>query len=403
VLCAPAAAAAQTPAQTPAGTVPTATTPTPATTTSATAEQFAGLTDAGQIVLFQDQSPGNLQHAVTVTGLQPDEKLLGLDGLSATGRLYALGSSFRIYTVDPITGAATPVSTSPFSPPLNGQSYGFSIDPSTLLARSVSDTGQNLRISVTNGQVAGVDVAYAYAPGDPGAGTTPTLAALAYSLPPAGSAGQSSLYAIDTARDALVTSATGAATVRTIGALGLDATGPAAMDITAQGVAYAALRTPTSPSPQLYRIDLSTGRATPAVKGDATIASRLSSTARSDTPIIAMADLGPTSTDESKPIVVLAANMTPAASGLRRRGLPVTLSCSEACTASATLRVGRHRLSAVTGAVRATAGKVLLRIRMDAAARKLLRKDRTQGLGLTVTITDSAGNKVVARRRGATH
>src|SRR4029079_6913681 len=109
------------------------------------AEQLAGLTADNQIFLFRSDSPGNLQNAVPVTGLISNEQLLGLDSLAATGRLYALGSTNRIYVVDPITGVATAVSNTPFSPPLNGTAFAFSVDPGTFQARSVSDTAQNLR------------------------------------------------------------------------------------------------------------------------------------------------------------------------------------------------------------------------------------------------------------------
>ncbi|HEY8583548.1 MAG TPA: DUF4394 domain-containing protein, partial [Capillimicrobium sp.] len=227
------------------------------------AEQFAALTSDGQLMLFRSDSPGKIQNAELVTGLQSAETLLGLDVLPSNGRLYALGSSNRIYVVNPVTGAATAVSNTAFSPPLNGVTFTFGIDPTTSEARVVSNSGQDLRISVLNGQVTGVDAPFTYTPTDAGFGTTPLLAGLAYTIPPAGSAGASSFYAVDSVRDVLTTSATAAATVRTIGPLGVEVVEPAGFDITVDGTAYAALRTTADGNPQLHTVDLSTGTAVP--------------------------------------------------------------------------------------------------------------------------------------------
>lgn len=369
------------------------------------AEQFAGLTADNQIVLFRSDSPGNLQNAAPVSGLQANEMLLGLDFVSATGRIYALGSSNRIYVVNPVTGTATAVSNTPFSPPLNGQAFTFAIDPTSFEARVVSNTGQDLRISAANGQVAGVDQAYSYVAGDPGQGTTPVLSAFAYTQPAIGG-GFASLYGIDTARDALVTAATNAASVRTIGPLNADAGEPAALDVTSGGTAYAALRADGGERPALYTVDLTTGAAT-AVDDDAgraTIAYRTSSIATANTPVVAMTSIGAAPDDESEPRVTLAVSSTQLASRLLAGGLQMVVACNEACSSTAALTVGRERQQPVTGAVLATAGSTQLRVRLNAAARALLRKNNATGMRLRVTTTDAAGNRVTATRsiRGRT-
>ncbi len=378
------------------------------------AEQFAGLTDDNHLVLFRSDSPGNLQGSAPITGIQSGEKLVGLGWLDTIGRLYALGSSNRVYIVNPVTGAATPLSSVPFAPPLNGTTFTFAIDPMTQLARTYSSTNQDLRISVANGQVAGVDAPYAYDPSDPGAGTTPVLAALAYAQPPAGG-GSSTLYGIDTERDALVTAPTQAALVRTLGALNVDATGSAALAIVTTTpsaatttapttAAFAALSPGTGETPRLYTVDLATGAASP-VSGDdarATIAYRTSSRATTDTPIIAMTALGSAADDDAKPRTVVAASSAPKAATLLRSGLPFTTSCDEACSVSGTLKIGKRSLKAVTGSVLATAGSVKLTAKLDAAAKKALRADATQGMSLKVTATDAAGNKTTITVNGAT-
>ena len=79
--------------------------------TASAAEQLVGLTADNQLLLFRSDSPSNLQGSVTVTGLATGETLLGIGYQDALGRIYALGSTNRLYVVSPITGAALPVST----------------------------------------------------------------------------------------------------------------------------------------------------------------------------------------------------------------------------------------------------------------------------------------------------
>jgi hypothetical protein len=111
------------------------------------------------LVTFPRNSPASATMPVAITGLQPGETVLGADFRPADGALYALGSSGRLYTVDPMTGAASPTSTlsadlldltSPFAG-LDGSAFGVDFNPVADRLRVVSDTGQNLRINVTNG------------------------------------------------------------------------------------------------------------------------------------------------------------------------------------------------------------------------------------------------------------
>lgn len=372
--------------------------------TASAAEQLAGLTADNQLLLFRSDSPANLQGAVTVSGLATGETLLGIGYQDALGRIYALGSTNRLYVVSPITGAALPVATTPFAPPLNGDAFAFAVDNSTNLARSYSSTGQNLTVSIVTGQTANVGASYSYDPSDPGTGTTPTLGALAYSAPPVGSAGVAGLYGIDTARDAFVTAPTQAATIRTVGDLGVTAEGPAGLALTRSGTAFAALRTAADGNPELYNVDLSTGKAS-AVSSNAdraTIASRSSSSASGDTPIISMTALGEVPDDETRPRVVVAASTAPQATTLRSSGLPFTTSCNEACFVSGVLTIAKKKQTAVTGSVLATAGWVKLTAKLNSATKTLLREDPTQGFSLKVTVTDAAGNKTNVTTNGAT-
>src|SRR5688572_12188184 len=111
---------------------------------SIAAEVLAGAAPKGRLVLFSSDDPSDVE-VVRIKGLQRGEEILGLDMRPATGQLYALGSSSRLYTIDYIAGTATPVGTGPFTPALIGTRFGFDFNPTVDRIRIVSDTGQNLR------------------------------------------------------------------------------------------------------------------------------------------------------------------------------------------------------------------------------------------------------------------
>ena len=146
-----------------------------------------GLSNANQIVTFDTNTPSTPLSVVAITGLQSGETALGIDVRPATGQLYLLGSSSRIYVIDPVTGAATAVGAA-FTPALSGTAFGFDFNPTVDRIRVVSDTGQNLRLNPDTGAVAAVDGAL-----NPGA---PHVVGSAYTNNFAG-ATTTTLYAID--------------------------------------------------------------------------------------------------------------------------------------------------------------------------------------------------------------
>jgi len=91
---------------------------------------------------------------VAITGLAGGERLLGIDTRPANGQLYAVGSTGRLYVIDPTSGAAGQVGT-PFATALSGERFGVDFNPTVDRLRIVSDTRQNLRIDPTTGAVAG--------------------------------------------------------------------------------------------------------------------------------------------------------------------------------------------------------------------------------------------------------
>ena len=222
-----------------------------------------GLTSANELVTFSVGSPGTVSSTRAITGLQSGEDLVGIDVRPATGELYAVGSTSRLYVVDPATGVATQRG-SVLTTALSGTAFGVDFNPTVDRLRVVSNTGQNLRINPTTGETL-VDGALAYATTDAGAGTAPRVAAAGYTNSFAGST-TTSLFDVDTARDALVQqNPANAGTLSTIGALGVAVSDTATVGIDIAGAgnaAFAVFTVDGSSVPSLYRVSLTTGAAT---------------------------------------------------------------------------------------------------------------------------------------------
>ena len=228
-----------------------------ATALSAHAETIVALTSSNRLVSFDHATPGTTTSIVQVTGLQPSETLLGLDFRPATGGLYALGSTSRLYILDTTTGAARLVGSGAFTPALNGTRFGFDFNPAVDRIRVTSDADQNMRLNPDTGAVAAVDTNLQFAATDPHAGANPNVVGSAYSNNFAG-ATTTVLYDIDSNVDELlIQNPPNSGTLNTVGALGVDTNDDVGFDISGgTGTAYASL------SNNLYTINLQSGVAT---------------------------------------------------------------------------------------------------------------------------------------------
>ena len=141
-----------------------------------------GLDTQNRLVRFQSTTPGTIDRSVAVTGLAAGEALLGIDFRTATagGGLYAVSSASRLYVIDTVSGAATAVSSTPFSPAVETGPIGWDFNPVPDRIRLHNATRQNLRLNQLTGTVAGVDGVLTYADGDVNAGRTPRLVGTAY-------------------------------------------------------------------------------------------------------------------------------------------------------------------------------------------------------------------------------
>lgn len=229
---------------------------------AAPAATLTGVDTATRLVRFSSVAPSTVTRT-PITGLAAGEKVLGIDRRPADGRLYLLGSTSRIYVVDPVMGAATAVGPGPFSPGVFGTGFGWDFNPVVDRIRLTSNYAQDLRLQPDTGGVAATDRSLVYAAGDPNAGTVPTVAGSAYTNAVKG-ATATQLLDIDTAKDVLaLQDPPNDGVLKTVGALGAgDVTNPVGFDIGADGIAYASLKIKRRAGTALYRVDVGTGRAT---------------------------------------------------------------------------------------------------------------------------------------------
>lgn len=234
---------------------------------TAIGQTLIGVDTNNQLVRFDAATPSIIDATIPITGLQSGETVLGIDVRPATGELYALGSTSRIYKVGYITGAATEVTSGPLTPALSGTEFGFDFNPQVDRIRIVSNTGQNLRVNPDTGALAGQDTNLAYALGDANEGATPNIVGAAYTQN-VSNATTTTLYDIDSALDILTiqggTVSPNTGQLFTVGALGLDVTDVLGFDIAppAPETAYASVQLGAATSSTLITINLATGAAT---------------------------------------------------------------------------------------------------------------------------------------------
>ncbi|GGZ03338.1 DUF4394 domain-containing protein [Pseudoduganella plicata] len=225
-----------------------------------------GLTDDARLVAFKATAPNTPTGTVAITGMNSGESLLGIDFRPKDGLMYGLTSAARIVTIDPATGVATVKATlmadaadtsAPFGA-ISGTAFAVDFNPVADRLRVIGNSGQNLRINVDTGATTTDGTINR-------SGTAPVVTAAAYTNSVAG-ATATMLFDLDSGADVLaLQNPPNDGTLTNVGPLGLDTAGDGGFDIAggANGLALAALRTAAGGASTLYRIDLTSGAATP--------------------------------------------------------------------------------------------------------------------------------------------
>jgi len=238
---------------------------------------MVGLTTVNRLVTFDTAAPAVIQKNLAVTGLTTNETIQSLDARPANGLIYGLSSLNRLYTIDLSSGRATPAGAANTDLPLTSKNLAIDFNPTVDRLRIVTDTDQNFRINPVTGVVVDgnvnpgtqPDASLSYNVLDANVGKNPAIGAVAYDRNFQGST-LTTLFGIDGALRNLVrvggpdgTPSPNGGQLETVGGLGVPLLAKSAIgfDVTADGVAYATLTSPTRVA-QLYTINLATGAAT---------------------------------------------------------------------------------------------------------------------------------------------
>ncbi|HKX31628.1 MAG TPA: DUF4394 domain-containing protein [Blastocatellia bacterium] len=223
------------------------------------------LTSDQRLIRFYEDDPSDSKSVGTVSGLDTDETLVGIDFRVQDGLLYGLGSKGNIYTIN--TTDATAVFVNALTVALDGTAFAIDFNPAADRLRIVSNTGQNLRHDVTAGATTeDADLNY---PTDPPT-TATDVAGIAYTNNDVDPDTATTLYDIDANLDQVVIqsppntgalAATGKLTVDTTPVVGFDIYSVISDGVAVGTKAFASLTTDQG-KVKLYEIDLLTGKAT---------------------------------------------------------------------------------------------------------------------------------------------
>ncbi len=216
---------------------------------------FYALSNSNQLIKYNANATQTAISTNAITGLPGGEKIIAIDFRPATGQLYGLGNSSRLYVINHETGAATALGAGPFTPAISGTLAGFDFNPTVDRIRMVTSGGQNLRLNPETGTVAATDAAL-----NPG---TPGVVSVAYTNSVAGST-TTTLFDLDlTAGKLYKQDPPNNGLLVEIGSLGFTpvAGNESGFDISPDNAVALANFTSGSAN-KLYQIDLATGKGT---------------------------------------------------------------------------------------------------------------------------------------------
>ena len=215
--------------------------------------EFTALSNDNKVFYFNARNLGSPIRSLTISGLQSGESIISIDYRPATGQLYGLGTSSRLYLINENSGLATPLGTTAFTPQIEGTSSSIDFNPTVDRIRLVSNNGQNLRLHPELGTVVAIDGSLNGVP-------NARVEAIAYNNSVSGST-STLLYDIDYSTDKLyVQNPPNDGGLQEVGNLEVDFDGVGGFDIMSNSNYAMAVNNKNSES-RLYTISLATGKA----------------------------------------------------------------------------------------------------------------------------------------------
>ena len=213
-----------------------------------------GLSPNNEIVTFNAASPGSFTSTVAIKGLETGDKIISIDFRPATGELYGVGTSSRLYVINYDNGMARNLSGMGFNPILMGSTASIDFNPTVDRLRLVTDNGQNLRLNPETGAVVAVD-------GNISGPAGTRITAVAYTNNFAG-ATTTTLYDIDFENGILYKQdPPNAGGLMKVGDLGVKAMGEAGFDISPDNAHAIATAAQKGGNTDVFLIDLNSGKA----------------------------------------------------------------------------------------------------------------------------------------------
>ena len=143
------------------------------------------LASNNNLLRFNTSDPSYIISAMPVTGLSAGQSLVGMDVRPVDLKLYGIGYNptsmvARIYTIEPSTGVATPVSADSISNiDLSGR-VGVDFNPVADRLRVVTSNNKNYRFNQLTGLLAATDSSLRFNDGDVHFATDPDVSTAAY-------------------------------------------------------------------------------------------------------------------------------------------------------------------------------------------------------------------------------
>lgn len=214
---------------------------------------FTALGEGNQLYFFEGGNLNSPAAMKVISGLQGGETILSIDYRPATGQLYGLGSSSRLYIINENSGVATALGSSSFTPGIEGGIASLDFNPTVDRIRLVSESGQNLRLHPETGSVVATD-------GRINGGINPKIGAVAYTNSVSG-ATSTTLFDIDLNQNKLYKqNPPNDGGLEEVGDLGVDLEGNVDMDINPDNTLALVVARNQNES-RLYALDLNTGKA----------------------------------------------------------------------------------------------------------------------------------------------